>query len=409
MNLAGVLLGFIAILFLNSKKLNMGLALIIGSVIAGLFSGMSIQKVGITIFGAVIEPVALQLIIVVTVISGLGYVLKETGDLDRMIDALIIIVKDAKILSLILPAVIGAISAPGGAILSAPMVDESGDRINLDQTQKTAINLFFRHIFLFVYPLYAGLILTADLFSVEKIFIIKHNVLIMLAGVISAYFVFFNNVSREVEADKKSEDSIIKGVSEFLISFLPLLIIMILALIFKLPFYLATIIGLLIAVGKNLATDNVIKEYIKRLRDFFVEGINYKMAFLIIGVIGFKAIVEASGAVGEMAVFLTNTGFPLSLMMIVLGLIVGYLTGLTMAAIGILIPIFISLIPTNVAGPYISLLFTATFVGYLMSPIHLCLALTKEYFEVSFKSVYRLLVIPGAVMIIVALFQVMIN
>ncbi|SJZ32376.1 DUF401 family protein [Selenihalanaerobacter shriftii] len=409
MELVGVLLGFVAILILNSRKVNMGLSLIIGSIVAGLFSGMSIKMIGITIFDSVVEPVALQLIIVVTVVSGLGYILKETGDLNNMIDALISLVKDGKILSMLLPALIGTLAVPGGAILSAPMVNESGDRIDLDKGRKTAINLFFRHILLFVYPLYGALILTADMFSVEKIFIIKYNALVMLGGVVAAYFAFFNSSHQENEENKEGRNNTMQDLSTFLISFLPILTIIILAIVFKVPFYLATIAGVLIAVSKNMPDGNFVKEYSKRLKDFLVKGVNYKMPVLIIGVMAFKAVVEGSGAVNGVADFLTSTGLPLSLMITVLGLITGYLTGMTMAAMGILIPIFMPVMPPEAIGAYITLLFTTAFVGYLISPIHLCLALTKEYFESRFKSVYLLTAIPGAVMIIIALIQVMVS
>lgn len=410
MNLLGIVLGFALILLLNSKDIDMGLSLISGAVIAGLFSKMGIKEIAATILNSAIAPMSLQLITVVTVISGLGYILKETGDLDKMIDSLIVIVKNGKLLSMLLPALIGTLSVPGGAILSAPMVEESGNRINLDKVKKTASNLFFRHIFLFVYPLYGAFILASDLFEVKKIFIMRYNFLIMLAGTISAYLFFFKDVEYSVRAEKENNvnNDIGQEISRFFMSFLPILVIVILGLVFKVPFYLAVFPGLLIAVSKNLPAGNLVIEYINRLKNFFVKGVNYKMAGLIVGVMSFKSIVEASGAVGGLANLLANTGVPLSLMMVVLGLITGYLTGMTMAGLGILVPIFMPLIPSEAIGPYISLLFTTTFVGYLISPIHLCLTLTKEYFKVRLQPVYQVTVVPGIVMVIVAWLQVIV-
>lgn len=409
MELLGVLLGFITILTLNSKDINMGISLLVGAVVAGLFSQMGLQQVAVTILQSVVEPVSLQLIIVVAVISGIGYMLKKTGDLNRMIDSLIGIIKNGKVLSMMLPALIGTLSVPGGAILSAPMVKESGDRISLSQARKTASNLFFRHIFLFGYPLYGALILTGKLFEVEQISIIKYNILIMLVGITAAYFAIFNNEHQEKANEyQNNEDSLGENIIAFLSSFSPILIIIVLAIGFKVPFHFAVFAGLFLSIGRNLTSDNLAVEYMKRIKEFYLEGINYKMAFVIIGVMAFKSIVEGSGAVEVLAEFLSNTGIPLSLMMVALGLITGYLTGMTMAAMGILAPIFIPLIPSGAAGSYISLLFTSAFVGYLISPIHLCFALTKEYFEVSFKPVYKLMFVPGIAMIGIALLQVII-
>lgn len=410
MDLLGILLGFTLILLLNSQDIDMGLSLFMGAILAGVVSGMGVKTVGITIFKSIREPMTLQLMVIVTVVSGLGYILKQTGDLDKMIDSLINIVKNGKILSMLLPALIGTLSVPGGAILSAPMVNESGDRINLDKVRKTASNLFFRHIFLFTYPLYGAIILAGDLFDVSKVFILKYNFLIMLAGIISAYLFFFKDVDYKQnnnESDNR-EVKLSKELIKFIVSFFPILIIIVLGLVFNVPFHFAVIAGLLIAVSKNLPAGNVVVEYIKRLKAFFTEGVKYKMVGLIIGVMAFKSIVEASGAVDALANLLTNTGLPLSLMIVILGLITGYLTGMTMAGLGILTPIFMPLIPVNATGPYISLLFTTIFVGYLISPIHLCLSLTKEYFDVRLQPVYRVTVVPGIVMVLVALFQVMV-
>ncbi len=404
MNLAGVIIGFLLILILN-KRINMGLSLLIGSIVAGLVSGLHPVEIMNVIFNGIVDPISLQLLIVVTLVSGLGFVLKQSGDLDKIINSLIIIFKDAKVLSTLIPMLIGTLAVPGGAIMSAPMIDESGDRINLDNNKKTAVNLFFRHIFVFIYPISNSFILTSNLFEVDNLFIIKYNFSIMLAGGIVAYFILFRGSDREERGIKEDRESIIKGISGFFSSFLPILIIIILGIIFNLPFSFAVMVGLIVALAKNLPSEGRIKAYINRCKELVTEGLKYKISVLIIGVMVFKGVVEATGAVDTLASLLSASQIPLSLMILILGMLTGYLSGLTIAALGILIPIFKPLIPLNAMGPYMSLLFTAVFIGYLISPIHLCLALTKEYFKVDFKPVYKLIALPLVVMIMVALLQ----
>lgn len=399
----GILLGFIIILYLNTKNIDMGLSLFVGAIIAGLFS-MKFLEIFITIYKSLIDPLTIQLVVIVAVISGIGYILKETGDFDQMINSLIVIFKDAKILSMLLPALVGTLSVPGGAILSAPMVDESGSRISMNKAKKTAVNIFFRHIGFIVYPLYDALILTTNLAGIEKISLIKYNISIIVIGVISSYFVFFKGIDEK--SGIKIDTKITQEIKNFFWSFSPVIIILVASLIFKIPFYIAVFLGLFVAVSKRLKGDNKIKEIFKRYKLFFKKGVNYNLVGLLAGVMSFKGIVEASGSVTSIAEYLTNSGLPLSIMVIGLGLITGFLTGINMAALGLLMPIFLPLIPIAGLVPYLSLLFVSSFIGYLMSPIHLCLVLTKEFFQASYWQVYKYLLIPVVLMIITGLVQV---
>jgi hypothetical protein len=93
-------------------------------------------------------------------------------------------------------------------------------------------------------------------------------------------------------------------------------------------------------------------------------------------------------------------------------LLVGVMTGVTIAPIGIGFPI---LIPLLQAHPdflyYMMLAFAGGICGVLLSPLHLCLVLTKEYFRADWGGVYRLIWFPVASILIaglvwVALFSV---
>src|SRR6056297_163376 len=410
LGMVGLIVAFALILFLNSKKINldMGLSIIIGGIVVGFFS-LHLSEIFDSILTALIDPLTIKLFIIINLISGLGYMLEETGDFEMMIQSLVKILPGKKIITMVLPALIGTLSIPGGAILSAPMIDESGDKINLTAAKKTAVNLFFRHIFLFVYPLVSSIILTSELFEVDKFFVIKNNLLIMIAGVITAYFTFFNK-DNKIKATKKEDGKVDykKETLNFIKSFSAILLIIILALIFKVPFYISVIAGVLFGIGRNLKFKKFFREYKIRTVLFFKKGIKYKMGFLFVGIMIFKSIVKKSGAVNEVSEILSSGDLPLYLLIVFMGLVVGYLTGMTSAGLGILIPIFQPLIPSNLLGSYIALIFTTVFMGYLISPLHLCFALTKEYFNSTYKRVYKLMAPPIIVMIITSVIMVLI-
>lgn len=404
MDILAILLSFTCIMVLISKKVSMGVSLLAGALLAGLLLPFTLIETLQVIFRGVTSPLSIELIIIVGCISGLGHIMKKTGDLELMIDSLIALFKNAKLLSMLLPALIGTLNVPGGAILSAPMVKECGDELGLHPVQQTAINIFFRHIGYFIYPLYSSLIIASQLMSLEKTIIITYNIPIMLSGLLFSFFLFFRGVEGKKEIARKN-NGFFWSLWNFFKGFSPILLIITLALIFKVSFPLAVTLGVILAILKRPLRDPF-STYKKRTIGFFKEGVNYQFLIVIIGVMGFKAIIEESGAIYSLAEQLLALGLSLPVIILLLGLITPLITGVHMAATGILIPLLAPLFPLESIGPYISLLFSTIILGYIVSPLHLCLVLSKEYYRVDLWPVYKYLFPPIILMLLTGLLQV---
>jgi len=78
---------------------------------------------------------------------------------------------------------------------------------------------------------------------------------------------------------------------------------------------------------------------------------------------------------------------PKEVLLVFVPWIIGMATGLNMAAIGISFPVLLPLIDSPV---YVSILYVSCVLGYLSSPLHLCLIVTNEYFKSKLGKVYRL-------------------
>ncbi len=407
MQIIGFTVAFMLAIILISKDFNMGLSLLIASLIAGIFS-LEIIELLIIIGQGIISEMSINLMIIVGLISGLGYIMKKSGDLKKMIKALNSLLKNTKLLMMFVPALIGTLNIPGGAILSAPMIEESGNRLKLNGIQKNTINLFFRHIGFFVYPLYPSMIIISELMAVPIISIIKYTFFVTLTGIITAYFVLFKNIDNKKVPEKETKDFKI-SLFEFISGFLSILIILVLALIFNLAFPYAVLAGTLVALFKNRPQkSNIIRHYYQETIDFSRRGIDYQLVFTIAGLMAFKSVIETTGFVNEIAEIILEYGISLPLLVIAMGLFAGYVTGVHMAATGILAPLFFPLIPSESIAVYTALLFVTINLGYLISPLHLCLALGNEYFEVKIGPVYKKLIIPVLIMIIISMIQVII-
>jgi hypothetical protein len=75
----------------------------------------------------------------------------------------------------------------------------------------------------------------------------------------------------------------------------------------------------------------------------------------------------------------------------------GIMTGLTVGFVGITFPFLLPLLTFNgTADPsLLAIAFGGGFCGVMLSPLHLCLVLSGEYFNADFSKVYRLLIIPS--------------
>jgi integral membrane protein (TIGR00529 family) len=175
-----------------------------------------------------------------------------------------------------------------------------------------------------------------------------------------------------------------------LVSFLPVTLVLILVMIFHIELYYAlgaTIVLLFVYYKFPL------KEMFRVIR----EGCTIDVIILIFGAMLFKFTMETSGAVSHLSRYFTETGIPLLPILFLLPFISGLLTGLTVGFVGGTFPLILSL----AGGAHlnqITFAFASGFAGVLLSPVHLCLVLTREYFKADMWGIYKK-TIPATIII----------
>ncbi len=129
-------------------------------------------------------------------------------------------------------------------------------------------------------------------------------------------------------------------------------------------------------------------------------GFALEVIVLIIGIMLFKETMEESGAVKSLSSFFLEQGIPVFPILCLLPFITGLLTGHSVGFVGSTFPLLIS-INGGASLSVISLAFAAGFLGVLLSPVHLCLVLTRQYFKADLWGVYRK-IIPASSLIFIA-------
>jgi hypothetical protein len=124
---------------------------------------------------------------------------------------------------------------------------------------------------------------------------------------------------------------------------------------------------------------------------------------MVIGIMVFKGMLDASGAIEALPIFFRQSGLPTGVVLFVLPFLVGLLTGLTVGFVGATFPIITAMLGGQPDPGAITFAFASGFAGVMLSPTHLCLLLTLRYFNADMARTYRLMYLPVFLVFLVGL------
>ncbi|HBL50128.1 MAG TPA: hypothetical protein DDZ65_07785, partial [Firmicutes bacterium] len=150
----GLIIAILLILVGVRKKVNVGLPALAGAIIMAFVSEDTWQVLKNAFVDTFLMPSGYDLLIAIALITVLGNTMKVSGALEKLTDSIRGVARDPRIITIVVPALIGFLNVPGAAVFSAPIVDSAGDQVGMSREQKVVANIFFRHILFFFYPLY---------------------------------------------------------------------------------------------------------------------------------------------------------------------------------------------------------------------------------------------------------------
>ena len=379
----GILVSLALIVAAVMKRVHYGLALLIGTVTLGLFSQLSPQQFAYVFTSALTDITTFDLILIVSLIPILANCMKEAGMLDNLIKSVKGVLSSRAVLML-LPALMGALPMPGGALLSAPLIDDEAKRLNLNGEETSFINVWFRHWIWFIYPLSSPLILMASLTGVSLYSLILIQFPAVLLYLLLGYFVSIRKIEDDRQGEKHRDTKTLLSIP---VNMSPIVLV-----VFSNILGVDMGIGLAIGVAFVLVMNRVRP---RRAAALLRRGFDWRLPFAIIGVMCFRYMMETSGAVSTVLPYVEATGLPTTPLLIAIAWTVGLATAMPTAGIAIIIPIAI-VMAENLTPILTSLIYLTMIFSYLISPMHLCLVLTVEYYEARLHTVYQKL-IPIAV------------
>lgn len=385
----------VVILALLRFKVNIGMAMFLGALINVLGGGLGLEQAWETLYKSVIDPVTIELALTIMFITGLGNIMGKTGILRQLIDSLQRLFRDTRLILIALPSLIGMLMVPGGAILSAPLVQEVGQRHKMEPAKMVAANMMFRHMWYLIFPLFPTMIMASQLSEVSPISIVIFNLPLMLIAFIATFIMLFRNQKDMHNGKYQGWDP--QALYSLLRSVLPMLIAIVLALGLGIYFPLAIFVGVLVVFFYQWQEERLSPVVFARK---FMQSVNWGLVLAIFAIMYFKDVLAAAGGVELIASYLIEQGISLLPLLIVVPFLGGFVTGSNVANIGIAFPLFLPLLPVEGREIYVAFMFTMSVQGYLVSPIHLCLILTREHFRCSLGATYRYFLIPPVLVMV---------
>ena len=352
------------------------------------------------LYRSIINYQTLSLSLIVWLIMVMSGIMEKSGHMKRLVGSFTRLARDARMVGTVMSALIGLLPMPGGALFSAPLVDESLSRVNASPEQKASLNYWFRHIWEYWWPLYPGVILAIALLNVETWRYMSFAVPMTLLSIGAGYFFIIKPMDKTgLNAGSRVTWSGVKGfihemmpiiiiiLSIFIITGLSKILILMKAGI-TIPSLAPVTIGLAGAIiwvcnANKIAPSGLLKATFGKS--------NLTMILLIISIMLFKGVMTDSGAVQAIRDELMTYGIPAILLIIIMPFFSGFILGIAVGFVGASFPLIIPLFPAHDTYAYLSyaaLAYTFGYMGMMLSPVHLCFLVTRDYFKAGIAGSY---------------------
>jgi len=395
-----VLCTLLAILALNMLSKKLFLSLIFGALLLAFWTGQNLQEMSVIASERVFSINNIMLVLTVSQVMWLARQMQQTGFMEELVST--VRGKTTKRGAMaVLPAVIGFLPMPGGALFSAPMLQSCDPENHTSSSLKTITNHWFRHIWECWWPMYPGVLLTMELTGFDVPQMLLLGMPISFAAILFGYLLLLRRISHETETacGKKHNQA---GFFKALRVLTPIAVVVITYAAVRIGHslityyyptfpdlnrYLPMNIGLLFSMiylqtKKPLSVNNWKKLLLSK------HVLSMVMIVLAVRIYGAFIEAESPGSgylVEQMRSELAEWGIPLTVIIMILPFITGLATGMAVGYIGASFPIVLSLIGSDPSfGEMLSVTTVAYgfgYMGFVLSPVHICLIVTCKHFK----------------------------
>lgn len=335
------------------------------------------------------NPRYIKVIILSFLIVFLGYLYNEVQLLNVLANNLSYFIKNLKVILSLIPALMGLLPFPGGALFTAPFVNIFGK--GLSPEIKSYVNVWFRHVIFFIYPISTTILIASAQSGYDPFSIVSINIIYFILAVIIGYKVFSQLPHKELSNESAKGDVFV---------------------IFKilLPIFLAPIAGIFIGIITGIIISIAVFMYLFRPTQNNILNVLRKREIYEIPFIAFLSLlygelIKLSNIALEIHYFITFLNLPDVLIITLFPSLLGFFSASPYFPLITFIPIAKKLGLINLVST--SVLYSLSLISYIISPLHICLILTVKYFKTDLWSVYKILLKVALPLLITIVFSAM--
>lgn len=379
MKLLGLAIGAsIMIALAASRRCKVWIAIVIGTALIGILTGMNPLSVIVTALSGATSRDSLELLVMALAAVFLGRLMTELGLLGQLRQNMDKTLGNPLAPIAVIPALIGCLPVAGGAIMSAPIVRTLTAEQDIPAPRGAAINLVFRHSVMQFLPFSPALALAARLIDMPLFtlvgFMFPLGLITIISGTIAYLRPHATRASAPVTRDRRGIWPIIKYSS-------PIWIALLVAILYRGPVFIPLFVGTGVAI--------ILGRQYRGLGRLFLRSLDADILLPIPTAVALRAVLVQSGVLDSATAALSASGIPLALAAVVLSIVVAGTSGNLMTHIVVAFPVIVAMAPVDVRPAYAFLAYYTGFLSYYISPLHLCQIVTLKYFATIPRDLYR--------------------
>ena len=303
--------------------------------------------------------------------------MRKSGILNGLVEYLHHIIPSKKVTLAAMPAFLGMLPSIGGARFSAPIVETVAKGQDVSPEKKALINYWFRHIMEFSNPIVPGILLTCAIVNVPISDVILHLLWVSALMVTIGWF-FFVSPLKIVEPEvEPSKTELAHYRVDFILALLPIFGVFGISLAAGLPasisifIIVATLYPILLLLNRKVS-----------LKEIFVGALEFKLLRDVGLILYFIQLLEASGVLAQIVTSFEASTLPLPLILGFISFIIGMLTGMSQGHVAMMMPIVAAVAQGSL--DLIGLVLVCGVCGQMVTPTHVCLMVSLDYFKADF-------------------------
>ncbi len=378
------------IVFLLNRKVHIGLSMVAGAAIIFSATGPTPAKLLTAVWATATGWATWEIMLALYFVMCLEFQLRTSGIIDGLMAAARRIFRSDRFLLALMPAFLGFLPSLGGAIFSAPLVESAAKPFAVTAEMKTAINYWFRHVWEFTNPIMTGMLLASQLSGIALGELAYHMLWVTGLALAIGWLALIvplkpagGDAGAAPAADADSKRYLALAVGPILANFS-------LVVFFRLSAALS--MALVVA-----AMALVLRQKGANIRAMLAHALDGRLLWGIAGILFFQQVLTRAGVMGDITALLNELAVPATVVIGVVGFLGGLLTGTSQGFVAITFPFIALLAPGDLN--LVTVCFVLGMAGEMLSPAHMCLLVTLDYFQADFLRSLRPVAALEAVMV----------